>query len=215
MSSSGKSSEDSTSILNSMIVATSSWISLENAPDSERDAERTASSVVASIRSAIASACARSIRSFRNALRVNSPGSAILRSICLPTWRQRFKSICSTTGPPCPWSSRTSSPVNECGALKYSAIPSSMMLPSSSMKGRKWAYRGSSGNSDVAFLKNSEMNGSRFLPEIRTMPTPPRPGAVAMAAIGEESVFIGNIRKNRFHDRESYTSSIILAAAKK
>jgi hypothetical protein len=34
------------------------------------------------------------------------------------------------------------------------------------------------------------MTGARFLPDNRTTPMPPRPGAVAIAAMGEESKFM-------------------------
>jgi tRNA modification GTPase len=42
---------------------------------------------------------------------VNSPGSAMRAPISAPASRQRARRSCSTTGPPCACSSRTSSPV--------------------------------------------------------------------------------------------------------
>ena len=56
------------------------WMRRENSPASERAALRAASALAASIRSATLSACARSMRSFRNARRVNSPGSRDARA---------------------------------------------------------------------------------------------------------------------------------------
>jgi hypothetical protein len=96
----GKSSVASTSIRSVITSSTSAWICRENAPSSERPAERAAASVLASIRSATASACARSSLSFRNARRVNSPGSASRSPKPRPASRQRCNSSCITIGPP-------------------------------------------------------------------------------------------------------------------
>jgi len=129
-SSSGKSIFASTSMRKSINSSTRRRISPENSPDSERIADRAAAAVVASMRSATASACARSSLSFKNARRVNSPGSASRAPSCM----QRPSRSRRTTGLPCACSSSTSSPVYDAGALYSSAIPVSIALPFSARK---------------------------------------------------------------------------------
>ncbi len=152
----------------------SAWMACENSPCSERTAERAALAVAASIRSATASAWARSSLPLRKARRLNSPGSASRA----PRSRQRASSICMTTGPPWPCSSSTSSPVKECGPGKNSNIPLSTAAPSAALKSASVAWRG------LGVLPvSAKAKGSKLLPEMRITPTPPRPGAVAMAAM--------------------------------
>ena len=130
MSSSGKSSVASTSIRNVINSSTSAWMCRENSPLSERSAILAALWLDASIKSATLSACARSSLLLRNARLVNSPGSAARA----PNSKQRESSICITTGPPCPCSSITSSPVKLAGAGKYSSRPLSIGVPSAAVK---------------------------------------------------------------------------------
>ncbi len=84
----------------------------------------------------------------------------------------------STTGPPCPCNSSTCSPVKECGATKRSAMPSSSTSPSPSRNRLNVAWRASGTRPRMAIA-----SGSMSAPDTRTTPTPPRPGAVAIAAI--------------------------------
>ena len=114
MSSSGKSRVASTNIRRVIKSSTKAWICWENAPLRERTAMRAADWLEASIRSATLSAWAKSSLLFKKARLVNSPGSAKRA----PSSRQRASSICITTGPPCPCSSITSSPVKLAGAAK-------------------------------------------------------------------------------------------------
>ena len=86
-------------------------------------------------------------------------------------------------GPPCPCSSSTSCPVYECGAGKYTAMPSSIAERRASLKAVSVARRGERGSPMRAV-----MNASSRGPETRTTPIPPRPGAVAMAAMISLSV---------------------------
>jgi hypothetical protein len=88
--------------------------SRENSPCSERTALRAAAAVDASIRSMTALGLRQIELAVEVGAAVNSPGSARRA----PSSRQRASSICMTTGPPWPCSSRTSSPVKECGAGK-------------------------------------------------------------------------------------------------
>jgi hypothetical protein len=83
-----------------------------------------------------------------------------------------------TTGPPWPCNSRTSSPVKECGFGKKSRIPLSTVEPSAALNSASVAWRGCG-----ALPVSANAKGSKLLPEMRMMPTPPRPGAVAMAAM--------------------------------
>ena len=175
MSSSGKSSVASTSIRSVIKSSTKVWICAENAPLSERTAMRAADWLDASIKSATLSACAKSSLLFRKARLVNSPASAMRA----PSSKQRCSSICSTIWPPCPCNSITSSPVKLAGAAKYSSSPLSMALPWASRKSVYSAVRGFGILPPVICCAN----GNRFLPEMRTTPTPPRPLAVAMAAM--------------------------------
>ena len=122
----------------------------------------------------MASACAKSSLSFRKARSENSPG----RAKRAPSSKQRLSNISSTTLPPCPCSSNTSSPVKECGAGKYKAMPSSRVLPSAALKRLCVALRG------VGRLPSmSWAIVAACAPESRIMPTPPRPGGVATATI--------------------------------
>ena len=154
----------------------------EKSPSSERRAARAARRSVAAMRSATASAWARSSLPFRKARWLNSPAAA---------WRaprpmQRATSARSTTGLPCACSSTTSSPVKLAGARKRSAMPSSMASPPAS-RNRAWvAMRGTSGLPAMA----SPIRCARG-PDRRTMPTPPGPGAVAMATMVSTAVTAG------------------------
>src|SRR6185369_14573656 len=158
---------------NSVTCATRPWMAAENSPASERIAERAASRLAASIRSATASACARSSLPFRNARRVNSPGSA-RRAPASSTARS---TSWVTTGPPWPCSSSTASPVYECGAGKYSAMPSSRRSPFASAKTDNVACLAAGSRPSTA----AAMRGTAG-PETLTMPMPPRPAGVATAA---------------------------------
>jgi hypothetical protein len=91
---------------------------------------------------------------------------------------QRCSSCRITTGPPCPCSSRTSSPVYEWGAGKKSASPSSIASPFAPRKAPCVAWRGGGVSPRIA-----RAIAPARAPETRTMPMPPRPGGVAMAAI--------------------------------
>ena len=53
------------------------------------------------------------------------------------------------------------------------------------------------------------MSVTRFLPETRTMPTPPRPGGVAIATIGEESVFIVDYLSKQVVITDGYFSNAL------
>ena len=108
------------------------------------------------------------------------------RPIGRPASRQRASSICSTTGPPWPCSSSTVSPVYERGAGNSSAMPSSIVRPCASRNGAKAACRGASLAARSA-PSTPSITGQRSTPETRTTPMPPRPGAVAIAAIGSRS----------------------------
>lgn len=61
----------------------------------------------------------------------------------------------------------------------------------------------------IVSLKSSLISGSRFLPETRTMPTPPRPGGVAIATIGEESVFIVDYLSKQVVITDGYFSNAL------
>ena len=154
--------------------STSACTRAENSPVSERNAERAADSDPASMRSATASAWARSSLPFKNARSENSPG----RARRAPSASARPSTMSSTTGPPWPCSSSTSSPVNECGAGKKSARPRSIGAPAASRKFATVAWRGH-GRLPSRVSAMPRVVG----PERRTMPIPPRPGGVAMAAM--------------------------------
>ncbi len=173
-SSSGKSSVASVYIRSSVRPSTSAWISRENAPARLRAAARAAVAVAASIRSATLSACARSSLPFRYARFVNSPGSASRA----PSSTQRASTSRSTDGPPWPWNSTTASPVYDAGAGKWRTRPWSSGAPAPSRNVATVATRG--GGTRPATPSISARSSA---PETRTMPTPPRPGGVAIAAI--------------------------------
>ncbi len=153
--------------------------SRENAPASERPAERAAASVLASIRSATASACARSSLSFRKARCVNSPGSATRKpTACAgfeaarqqqlqhhrPAVRLQLQHVFAGVG------------VRR-GKVDRQALVD--RAAAASRNGRKVAWRGTSGRPHSAAI-----SAERSRPDTRTMPTAPRPGAVAIATIG-------------------------------
>ena len=118
ISSSGKSSVDSTKMRSWVRAPTSALMSFEKSPCKERAAPTTAACDWASIRSAMASAWAKSILPFRNARNENSPGSAMASPISFPNSRQRATTKFKSWGPPWHCSSSTSSPVKECGPGK-------------------------------------------------------------------------------------------------
>ena len=76
----------------------------------------------AAIKSITASAWLKSIRPFRNARRVNSPGCAKRA----PEDRHSASTFCATQPPPCSWNSTTSSRVYDLGARMMTAMHSSM-----------------------------------------------------------------------------------------
>ena len=131
ISSSGKSIAASTYIRRWVTASTRASILRENTPCRERTAQRAACSELLSIRSAIASAWVRSSLSFRKARSENSPG----RARRAPSSHTVLNSRSRITVPPWPWSSNTSSPVNEWGLGKYSPIPSSISSPRVSRNG--------------------------------------------------------------------------------
>ena len=111
-----------------------------------------------------------------------------------PASRQRASSSCSTTGPPCACSSSTSSPVYECGAGKWSARPRSIGVA----RRRRGTARRSPGAATSARPQTAAISGASDAPETRTMPTAPRPLAVATATIGSSwraSGSIGTLRR--------------------
>ena len=81
--------------------------------------------LVEAINDATASARERSIFPFRNARRVNSPGSACRQ----PASRMAPKTFCVTSTPPWQLISTESSPVYECGPRKTVASTSSISSP--------------------------------------------------------------------------------------
>ena len=76
-------------------------------PSNCRTAARAARPPSAEIRAITASALLRSIRPFRNARRVNSPGSASRA----PRRYRAFSTLMAAQAPPCRWISATSSRV--------------------------------------------------------------------------------------------------------
>ena len=152
-----------------------------SAPPSWPAACRACVSVCASIKSRTASACVRSIRPARNARCVNSPGSASRA----PEASARRSNRSSTTGEPCAAISTRSSAVYELGAANHVTTASSMRADSSSPSrssstsarrvracSRGWRRR-------TSFCAIEAASG----PLSRTMPIPPRPGGVEIAAI--------------------------------
>src|SRR6056297_2766302 len=149
-----------------------SCTSSDSRPSRLLRAARAARSEVAAMRSATASAWARSSLSLRNARCENSPASARRA----PAVTAAAMTCSSTTGEPCSWSSRTCSPVNDAGASKYSASPSSSTRSSASTTRARIARRGR-GQRPISRSASAGTNG----PDRRTMPTPPGPGGVAIA----------------------------------
>ncbi len=93
-----------------------------------------------------------------------------------------LRSRSMTTGPPCPCSSTTFSPVNECGAANASAMPASIDWSGAS-RNRATVEVRSGISRPHTFARISRARG----PEIRTIPMPPRPGGVATAAMVSRS----------------------------
>ena len=146
----------------------------ENTPSSDRRAARAARRSAAAIRSATASAWTRSSLPLRKARWLNSPGPAWRA----PSSQQRSTSRRSSTGLPWACSSTTSSPVKLCGPGNASTRPSSITSPAASVKVARRARRGSS---DCPHRCRAICKACG--PDSRTMPTPPAPGAVAIAAM--------------------------------
>src|ERR1700694_4865209 len=92
--------------------------------------------------------------------------------------RQRCRASARTAAPPCPCSSRTFSPVYDAGAGKNNAMPLSSVSPCAPWNAALVATRGASGR-PIMPLTIPVRSG----PETRTMPMPPRPGGVAIAAM--------------------------------
>ncbi len=200
ISSSGKSIDASTKTRSSISRVISWFTFCENSPASERIAARAAASVLLSIRSAIASAWLRSSLSLRNARSENSPG----RASSAPSCRQRSTIICNATGLPWPWISTTSSPVKLCGAGKYRAMPWSMMRDCSSYIEAKCAKRGLS-----SILHSASPISSASGPDSLTMPMPPAPGGVAIAAIVETGA-ISQATGNRLHAARGQLNQMVV-----
>ena len=141
-------------------------------------------SLFALMMSMTASACERSIFPLRNASLVNSPGSAILTS-----GRSELSIAASIafseTLLPWPWISSMSSPVYEAGAFMYRKMPSSMTSAFSAELSLtilpRYACLGSisSGHESMSLFMRLALSGPLTL----TIPMPPSPGAVEIAAI--------------------------------
>src|SRR3569832_2374345 len=76
------------------------------------------------------------------------------------------------------------------------AMPWSITLSSAWRKSRKVAWRGFR-LAPCGSRHTADITASRFLPERRTTPLPPRPGAVAIAAIGKESKSMLRLKKQK------------------
>ena len=168
-------------------------------PSSLAAARRAPSLDGAAIISATASACVRSILPLRKARRVNSPRSASRA----PQARHASSTEASRTGPPWHWNSATSSPVKVLGPGMCTASASSSTLPSVSRTRPRRRVHGLNPFPFPAGRNSFSRMGSASGPLTRTMPTPPAPGAVAIAAI--VSVVIEAPDGERMRGREGET----------
>jgi len=130
--------------------------------------------------SCTASAWARSRRPLRNARRVNSPGSAGRA----PARRTAVRTSSRMRGPPWQWISSVSSPVKERGARMKTRRTSSRIRPVVGQTIFPWERRWERRGFDVfEGLKRARPIRSAPGPLARTMPMPPVPGGVAIAAM--------------------------------
>ena len=163
-----------------MSLSCISSASLVSLPEYNRLPARTSAELWPFIMSAMPSAAESEILPFTKARIVNSPafaGRAPAASTALKTARE-------SSTPPWQCSSTTSSPVKECGALKYTHRPKSVMPPAAVML-PEYMYLGL--NFLTAVLPDGEKTfsatGRASAPLILIMATPPAAGAVEIAAI--------------------------------
>ena len=132
------------------------------------------------------SAWAKSIRPFKNARRVNSPGKAgrAPNSMAAPINRR------TTAAPPWHCISARSLPVKDSGPRKKMVIPSSMTDPGPALPDRgsiqrpRIARRSARAGWDFPRgLKSLPISSSAPCPSMRTIAIAPCPGAVALATI--------------------------------